>query len=371
MQHRQYGITNFSWWKLPGAAPRPLASLTVGIVAAVAGFLGSPFAGTGFGFISALLVGLLVRRWVRPAGVGLAQGLAGGILGGLNGALVAVAILGSGAGSSRLGSFIGGGLLVGFAVASLSRFTAGIAGAFVGEIVAALFANAAVFHEISATASFGTRFANGLGLGLAAGLAAGLLNRATPARGLRWSWYGLSGGLAIGLVTGLAIWAQVGAAGGLVVGLAALIAAGYAGGILFTAAATDLTKAASPSVVLIRDRATFWLSFLGFGLAVGITTGTALGFIPGTVGTPSNGPRIGLEAGLANFVATGITFAFIQASWGSFALAKWWLAISRRLPWRCMMFLNDAHVNRGVLRQVGAVYQFRHAELQRNLAGDK
>jgi hypothetical protein len=32
-----------------------------------------------------------------------------------------------------------------------------------------------------------------------------------------------------------------------------------------------------------------------------------------------------------------------------------------------MRFLADAH-QRGVLRQAGAVYQFRHAELQRHLA---
>ena len=33
-----------------------------------------------------------------------------------------------------------------------------------------------------------------------------------------------------------------------------------------------------------------------------------------------------------------------------------------------MTFLADAHTNRGVLRQAGAMYQFRHIELQRYLA---
>jgi hypothetical protein len=33
-----------------------------------------------------------------------------------------------------------------------------------------------------------------------------------------------------------------------------------------------------------------------------------------------------------------------------------------------MTFLNDAYINRGVFRQVGAVYQFRHINLQRRLA---
>jgi hypothetical protein len=33
-----------------------------------------------------------------------------------------------------------------------------------------------------------------------------------------------------------------------------------------------------------------------------------------------------------------------------------------------MTFLDDAHCKHGVLRQVGAVYQFRHLEFQRRLA---
>ena len=37
------------------------------------------------------------------------------------------------------------------------------------------------------------------------------------------------------------------------------------------------------------------------------------------------------------------------------------------LPWPLMAFLADAH-QRGVLRQTGATYQFRHLEPQRRLA---
>jgi hypothetical protein len=33
-----------------------------------------------------------------------------------------------------------------------------------------------------------------------------------------------------------------------------------------------------------------------------------------------------------------------------------------------MDFLDDAHRRRGVLRQAGAVYQFRHIELQHRLS---
>jgi hypothetical protein len=39
------------------------------------------------------------------------------------------------------------------------------------------------------------------------------------------------------------------------------------------------------------------------------------------------------------------------------------LPLSGKLPWRAHAFLRDAH-ERGVLRQSGAYYQFRHALIQ-------
>ena len=49
-----------------------------------------------------------------------------------------------------------------------------------------------------------------------------------------------------------------------------------------------------------------------------------------------------------------------------FADARIWLALGRRMPWRIMKFLDDAH-ERQVLRQSGTVYQFRHLRLQDRL----
>jgi hypothetical protein len=43
--------------------------------------------------------------------------------------------------------------------------------------------------------------------------------------------------------------------------------------------------------------------------------------------------------------------------------ARLWLALRGRLPWRTLDFLSDAH-RRGVLRQVGTEYQFRHERLR-------
>ena len=52
------------------------------------------------------------------------------------------------------------------------------------------------------------------------------------------------------------------------------------------------------------------------------------------------------------------------------AAARIPMTISRHMPWRAMGFLADAH-QRGVLRQDGAVYQFRHIRLQQRLAGKR
>jgi DNA-binding SARP family transcriptional activator len=64
-------------------------------------------------------------------------------------------------------------------------------------------------------------------------------------------------------------------------------------------------------------------------------------------------------------VAIGIAGFLTRAS-VVFGTTRLWLAARGRLPLRLMTFLEDAR-RRGVLRQVGAVYQFRHARLQERL----
>jgi hypothetical protein len=57
----------------------------------------------------------------------------------------------------------------------------------------------------------------------------------------------------------------------------------------------------------------------------------------------------------------------LAKAWGAFVLSRFWLALFDHQPWGLMRFLADAH-QRGILRQVGGVYQFRHARLQDHLA---
>jgi NACHT domain len=90
------------------------------------------------------------------------------------------------------------------------------------------------------------------------------------------------------------------------------------------------------------------------GLIIGIATGAIAGFLAG------------IPAGVLTGVVAGVS-ANCTALWPPYVIARIWLALRRRLPWRLMSFLADAH-RRGVLRQAGAVYQFRHIELQERLA---
>ncbi|MFC4066721.1 hypothetical protein [Actinoplanes subglobosus] len=55
-------------------------------------------------------------------------------------------------------------------------------------------------------------------------------------------------------------------------------------------------------------------------------------------------------------------------TWIRFRLTHTRLALHGWLPWRLEAFYHDAHHHRGVLRQAGTIYQFRHVLLQDHLA---
>lgn len=105
----------------------------------------------------------------------------------------------------------------------------------------------------------------------------------------------------------------------------------------------DLRTSAGPDTLIALDRRTFLMLVLAFGLAAG-----TVGGIPGA-------PLAGLAVGLS------------KTAWGDFVVARTYLTMRHGIPWDLMAFLRDAHERRGVLRQVGAVYQFRHVDLQRHL----
>jgi hypothetical protein len=359
------GGTDIEWWRLRDLTHRLLIPLSVGLIAGLAGTLGYPFpVDFGVGLMVAVVVGFTVRR---GEGGGLVTGLAGGILGGLAGSAAAVALFGSGVRYIFLGSYLAGGLAFALAAAPFGRIIVGFVATSSAVVSSAFLSHTSAFGGFGQKYGLVAHLINGIGLGVAVGAATALISQRSPARGLRRSRLGLVCGIVFGVLVGFLIWVQVGIIGGLAAGLATTIG-GAIVGARGEAAEFDLTKAATPQSVLVRDRATFLVSSLGVGAVVGLSTGLAMGFSPDPADGSPNGVRIGLGVGIANCIAVGLGFGFARASWGSFVLARFWLAMSRRLPWRLMAFLADAHTNRGALRQVGAAYQFRHVDLQKHLA---
>ncbi|MCX4909128.1 NACHT domain-containing NTPase [Streptomyces sp. NBC_00878] len=64
---------------------------------------------------------------------------------------------------------------------------------------------------------------------------------------------------------------------------------------------------------------------------------------------------------------TGLILGLAAHAWPYYMAARLLLSAQGQLPWRLQSFLTNAH-RLGVLRQVGPVYQFRHARLQEHLA---
>jgi hypothetical protein len=169
------------------------------------------------------------------------------------------------------------------------------------------------------------------------------------------------------LTFGLIVGVTIGSAGGIAVAVSrgpgtalksGLISGAFAGlsvvcvGMLN--GPVDTVRATNPTAVLSHDRVVTALTAL--------LTGAGLGVIVAIASNP--------WMGLAASIPCGITLGIGMSSWGWFALARVWLGLRGILPWRLMDFLHDAY-RRGVLRQAGAVYQFRHVRLQEWLVGDE
>ena len=73
-----------------------------------------------------------------------------------------------------------------------------------------------------------------------------------------------------------------------------------------------------------------------------------------------------LLIGAVAFGSLTITVALTVSMWGAFNVSRIWLASTGMLPVQIMSFLHEAYC-RGVLRQAGGSYQFRHTELKEAL----
>lgn len=164
-------------------------------------------------------------------------------------------------------------------------------------------------------------------------------------------WSGAPGAAAVGLCAGAGAGLLLGLAPWTVVLLAAAVAA-LAVATAVGAGPADGTVG-DPDRLLRVDRTTSLVTVVKFAVPVGL----AVALLGG-----GDGPRA-----LTTALAIGLAQTVAYQAWGRFALARAYLAATGRLPWRLMAFLREAH-RRGVLRQVGPVYQFRHARLRDRLA---
>ena len=122
----------------------------------------------------------------------------------------------------------------------------------------------------------------------------------------------------------------------------------------------DLSSAASPPAALEADRRT--------GTAVGATVAVVAGAVIGIMSSAGgDGATVVTLTVVVSLATAGAISSFTMAASPPYAVAQVCLSMRHRLPRPLMAFLEDAH-RRGVLRQAGAVYQFRHIELQHRLA---
>lgn len=180
----------------------------------------------------------------------------------------------------------------------------------------------------------------------------------------------LMGGLTFGLGIALLVGPVVGLVGGLGFGF-----------IEWSETPTPAGRAGTPLGSLRADRRLNLVRTAVVGLAGVLLFGLmyGLGYVPvlalmssghGLRGTAELGYSFGRWAVLVFGVGFGLVYALGfggQHAWTAYAVAVCHWAVRGRLPWRLMPFLDDAH-RLGLLRAVGPVYQFRHAELQDHLA---
>ncbi|OKI12666.1 NACHT domain-containing protein [Streptomyces sp. CB03911] len=201
------------------------------------------------------------------------------------------------------------------------------------------------------------------GLGIAGGLAAGLV-------------IGLVQGLVRRLLTGDPPALRVGLVDGVLYGGMFAFAGGIIGALMaWCEASVDIESAPAPRELLGRNRRTVFLQWFMFAPLFGVVIGVAGWPVVGLLDGDLWGVRLGwtvpdgLRFGLLTACGAGLGAGLSLTAWGQWTVfARLWLPLTGRLPRAAMAFLEDAH-RRGVLRKVGAVYQFRHARIQQHFAG--
>jgi hypothetical protein len=160
--------------------------------------------------------------------------------------------------------------------------------------------------------------------------------------------------LARELVLGL----QAALAEGLLIGLAGGLVFGFVNVVVTALGDSDEPHSGSPWRSLTTDRAVTLVRTSIVALV--------LAHLGGFLNVLSNRPVMPRSGIVLGFLSAAVLLSL--SAWGSWLLfARLWFPLTGRLPWRPKRFLEDAY-DRGVLRQAGAAFQFRHAQLRDHLA---
>ncbi|MFJ9516683.1 helix-turn-helix domain-containing protein [Kitasatospora sp. NPDC101801] len=162
------------------------------------------------------------------------------------------------------------------------------------------------------------------------------------------------------LINMLAFGMIFGSSAGLVFGLLAALEAPL-----------DIASAATPGSLLSSNRATVRRQTLVLAPLLTLTVAfggrIVVSLLQPLVGPLNWGLDDGLFIGAVGGLGGALSYALSFTAWGQWVtLSRIWLPLTGRLPWDTAAFLEDAY-RRGVLRQTGAVYQFRHIRLQHHL----
>lgn len=399
------GAAEVAWWKLRHAVPGVVPQVLAGVLL---GFLGWLVEGAGRELIHQVSPSpLLSPAWDQRGGLGVvAAAICGGLGCGLAAgaaitvlcAAAAVPELSAGLVFNRLADAgtlaLAGVIISGFAFGDRPRLRR-----------LAHWDRRAVLTGAVAATCYLAAFRNGCGMAhaLLHGVIAGAMGssgmRAAPASPIarvRWNWslrgvlMGLSGGMLLGsgiLLEGVlagvlpegtsreyitsadpleAFWAaeQVAA----VFAVACLLLHGL------RAVPVDLGTSVDGRALLDNDRRTLVTCVI-----TAAVLGTAVIGVQGCIAKLWGSTRVwGGEAtddylwlyvsGLTPALLTALAIGIRQAAWSHYAVARCYLTLRAQVPYDLMAFLTDAHEHRGVLRKAGAVYQFRHIELQHRLA---
>ncbi|MBD0671373.1 NACHT domain-containing protein [Streptomyces sp. CBMA156] len=194
---------------------------------------------------------------------------------------------------------------------------------------------------------------------------------------------GLAGGAGIGLLQGLARTGLLADAPRLMVGLVDAVAYGFLfalagalmGGLMaWFEAPVAIESAQGPRDLLDTNRRTVCLQWIMSApvlvSVIGVGGWLLMELLDGSLWgvRPTLDVLTRLRLGLLIALGGGLGMMLSLTAWGQWTvLARVWLPLTGQLPHAAMTFLEDAH-QRGVLRKVGAVYQFRHVHLQHHFA---